>query len=275
MNTDARADTVAPWSVRELMTCVLARELVDGDHLQVGVALPVPEAAVRLAHILHGPNMELVFLGVRMNVHQLEHLPLPAYNWDCRVVRWAESYSDRGHRFEQVRDWHRRVFFIGGLQVDAYGNSNLIGIGADPRRLRLRGPGAVGTPTLTTHVGRYYIVLEHHDRRTLVERCDWVSAVGWDRGGADARRRLGLPGGGPRLCVTPLGVFDFDPVTKRMRLASLHPGVSLEELLDRTGFVPELPATVPITRAPAAHELAVLRRRVDPDGKLRGDRVDA
>ncbi len=258
------------YDVRELMAVFLARDLVDGDHLQVGVALPVPEAAVRLAHIMHGPNMELIFLGVRMNVHELEHLPLPAYGWDCRVVRWAESYSDRGHRFDRVREWHRRVFFIGGIQVDAFGNTNLIGIGDDPQRLRFRGPGSVGTPTLTTHVGRYYIVLNHHDRRTLVERLDFRSTVGWDAGGADARERLGLPGGGPKYCVTPLAVMDFHEHSKRMRLRSVHPGVSIEQVLDNTGFDLLVPETVPVTSPPLGVELDILRSRVDPGGTLRG-----
>lgn len=264
-----RVANAAEYTTRELMAVLLARDLIDGDHLQVGVALPVPEAAVRLAHIMHGPDMELIFLGVRMNVHTLEHLPLPAYNWDCRAVRWAESYSDRGHRFDQVRDWHRRVFFIGGLQIDAYGNSNLIGIGDDPARLRLRGPGAVGTATLTTHVGRYYIVLNHHDPRTLVERCDYVSAVGWDRGGADARRRLGLPGGGPKYCLTPLAVMDFDEHSKRMRLLSVHPGVDVDQVRAQTGFELIVPAEVPVSAPPTVNELEILRTRVDPNGILR------
>jgi glutaconate CoA-transferase subunit B len=259
----------ADYSIRELMAVFLARDLADGDELQVGVALPVPEAAVRLAHIMHGPNMDLIFLGVRMNVHHLEHLPLPAFGWDCRVVRWAESFADRGHRFDNVRDWGRRVFFVGGLQVDPFGNINLIGIGSDPKHLRMRGPGSVGTPSLTTHVGRYYIVLNHHDRRTLVERCDWVSAVGWHIGGADARTRLGLPGGGPKYCVTPLAVLDFAEDSKRMRLHSLHPGVSLEQVRDHTGFDLIVPEHVPTTAPPSPRELEVLRSRVDPDGRLR------
>lgn len=257
------------WSVRELMAVFLARQLVDGDHLQVGVALPVPEAAVRLAHIMHGPNMELIFLGARMNVHELEHLPLPAYGWDCRVVRWTESFSDRGHRFDRVREWQRRVFFVGGIQVDRFGNTNLIGIGEDFNRLRFRGPGSVGTPTLTTHVGRYYIVLNHHDPRTLVERCDYRSTVGWDNGGADARERLGLPGGGPQLCVTPLAVMDFEPQTKHMRLVSVHPGVTVDEVRRQTGFDLLIPDAVGTTAPPSAAELDVLRTRVDPQGLLR------
>lgn len=259
----------ADFSVRELMAVFLARQLRDGDQLQVGVALPVPEAAVRLAHLMHGPNMALIFLGARMNVHHLHEIPLPAFGWDNRVVRWSESFSDRGHRFDQVKDWHRRVFFIGGIQVDGFGNTNLIGIGKDFSRLKFRGPGSVGTPTLTTHVGRYYIVLNQHTPRVLVQQCDYVSTVGWGEGGADGRKRLGLPGGGPQYCVTPLAVMDFCEHTKRMRLCSTHPGVSVAEVVDNTGFELLVPGHVPTTAAPSAEELTVLRSRVDTSGALR------
>ena len=255
---------------QELMAVFLSRELKDGEHLQVGVALPVPEAAVRLAHIMHGPNMELIFLGTRMNVHHLESLPLPAFGWDRRVVRWAESYSDRGHRFDQVKDWNKRVFFIGGIQVDPRGNTNLIGIGENHERLKFRGPGSVGTPTLSTHVGRYYIVLNQHSSRTLVEKCDFISSVGWNSGGADARKKLGIPGGGPKYCVTPLCVMDFTEKEKTMRLKSLHPGVTSEEVELNTGFSLVIPNSVPTTTPPTEEELDVLRTRVDKTGILRG-----
>lgn len=257
------------FTAQELMAVFLARELKDGEQLQVGVALPVPEAAVRLAHILHGPNMELIFLGARMNVAHLENLPMPAFGWDRRVVRWAESYSDRGHRFDDLKHWGRRVFFIGGIQVDPRGNTNLIGVGADPNKLRFRGPGSVGTPTLSTHVGRYYIVLNHHSPRVLVERCDFISAVGWGDGGADGRRKLGIPGGGPVYCVTPLCVMDFTEEERRMRLRSLHPGVTAEAVQAQTGFELVVPGRIPTTRVPSAEELEVLRTRVDRAGILR------
>lgn len=257
------------YSIPELMAVFLARQLNDGETLRVGVASPVPEAAVRLAHLMHGPNMELVFLGVRMNVAHLHTVPMPAYGWDRRVVRWTESYSDSGHRFDRVKDWAKHVFFIGGVQVDAYGNTNLIGVGPDHRRLKFRGPGSVGTPTLSTHVGRYYIVLNNHNPRVLVEKCDYVSAFGYGSGGADARRKLGLPGGGPKYCVTPLGVFDFAEETRRMRLKSMHPGVSVETIKRETGFALEGSASVPETEPPSVEELDVLRGRVDLDGRLR------
>jgi glutaconate CoA-transferase, subunit B len=257
------------YSIPELMAVFLARQLKDGETLRVGVASPVPEAAVRLAHLMHGPNMELVFLGARMNVAHLETVPMPAYGWDRRVVRWAESYSDTGHRFDRVKDWANHVFFIGGVQVDAYGNTNLIGVGNDHRRLAFRGPGSVGTPTLSTHVGRYYIVLNNHNPRVLVEKCDYISAYGWGEGGADARRKLGIPGGGPHYCVTPLCVMDFAEDTRRMRLWSVHPGVSVDLVARETGFTLQMPESIRVTEPPTAAELSVLRERVDREGRLR------
>ncbi|MBF6560971.1 MAG: hypothetical protein IVW56_11825 [Candidatus Binataceae bacterium] len=257
------------YSISELMAIYLSRQLNDGEVLRVGVASPVPEAAVRLAHLTHGPNMDLVFLGARMNVAHLETIPMPAYGWDRRVVRWAESFSDTGHRFDRVKDWGNHVFFIGGVQVDAFGNTNLIGVGADYRRLKFRGPGSVGTPSLSTHVGRYYIVLNSHNPRVLTAKCDYVSAYGWGTGGADARRKQGIPGGGPSQCVTPLCVFDFDDETKRMRLRSVHPGVTAAQVLRETGFEFVLPAMVPVTEAPSAAEINALRTRVDRAGRLR------
>jgi len=257
------------YTIPELMAVFLARQLNDGEVLRVGVATPVAEAAVRLAHLTHGPNIDLVFLGVRMHVAHLETIPLPAYGWDRRVVRWAESYSDTGHRFDRVKDWSNNVFFIGGIQVDPFGNTNLIGIGPDYQRLKFRGPGSVGTPTLSTHVGRYYIVLNNHSPRVLVEKCDYVSAYGWGTGGADARRRMGIPGGGPKYCITPLCIFDFADDSRRMRLKSIHPGVTVDMVKGQTGFEPLIPSSVPTTAGPTAEELHVLRTRVDLDGRLR------
>ena len=181
------------FSPQELMAVFLARDLKDREHLMVGVAMPIVEAAVRLAHLMHGPNMELIFFGTQMNVADIYSLPMPAVRWDIRVVRRDESVSDTGHRFDNVKHWHKRVFFIGGVQVDPHGNTNLIGIGPEYSKLRFRGPGSVGTPTLSTHVGRYYIVLNSHTPRLLVERCDYISAYGWGSGGADARKKLNIP----------------------------------------------------------------------------------
>jgi len=117
-------------------------------------------------------------------------------------------------------------------------------------------------------IGRYYLYVASHDRRIFVEKCDFVSTFGWGEGG-DHRRRLGFSGGGPRYCITPLCVFDFEEQSKRMRLHSLHPGVTVDDVLRNTGFEPIVPPNVPQTVLPTDEELRLLRERVDPGGILR------
>jgi glutaconate CoA-transferase subunit B len=105
----------------------------------------------------------------------------------------------------------------------------------------------------------------------LVEKCDYVSAYGWGAGGAGARRALGLPGGGPKYCITPLGIFDFAEETKRMRLHSVHPGISPERVKQQTGFEIVMRPSVSTTEPPTAAELEMLRSRVDLAGRLRAE----
>jgi glutaconate CoA-transferase subunit B len=161
------------------------------------------------------------------------------------------------------------VFFAGALQIDGYGNSNLIGIGANHAALKFRGPGAIGVCNATVMNSRFHLVVNAHDRRIFVPRCDFVSAYGWGSGGRDARTGLGLPGGGPRYVVTPLCVMDFEEETKRMRIKSVHPGVTVDEVRENTGFDLIVPERVPVTEPPSERELAVLRTRIDARGVLR------
>ena len=259
------------YSTKELMACVIARDLKDGEDLQVGFGLPVPEVATRLAHLNHGPNMNLIFLGAKMNIWENQNSPLPEFSWDNRVVRWSESYSDKGHRFDSIRKWSKRVFFISGLQIDQFGNTNLIGLKRenDLNRFELRGPGSIGVPTLTSHVGRYYIVANRHDTKTFVKKCDFISAFGWGDGGHDARTRLALPGGGPKFCITPLAVLDFEERSKAMRLHSVHPGVSLQQVLANTDFELVVPKCIKETKPPTQKEILTIRNKIDLKGSLR------
>ena len=133
----------------------------------------------------------------------------------------------------------------------------------------MRGPGGVGTASMGTNIGRYYLFVNSHTRQTLTERLDWRSCYGYGEGGADARTKLHLPGGGPRYCITPLCIFDFDDETRRMRLMSVHPGVTVDKVLENTGFKPIVPDRVPTTPAPTEEQIALLRSRIDVDGVLR------
>ena len=255
------------YSVKELMACWLSRDLVDGEFAAVGANFPIPRAAVLLAHFLHGPNMTISMGAFRIDLEGVNQVMTLKYFSDYRPVRWARSAA---YFPIDLFCWSRLdVFFISGIQIDAHGNTNLIGIPSDDGRYKFRGPGSIGTTTLASLAGRYYIVTEHHTPRLFVEKCSLTSALGFGDGSLGLREKLHLPGQGPKYCVTPLCVFDFSPTDRRMRLWSLHPGVSLGQVRENTGFDFEVPENTPVTEAPTPEELDVLRRRVDPEGLLR------
>lgn len=256
-------------SVKEIMATVLARDLADGEWVEVGANLPVPRAGVLLAHLLWGPNMTVMIAMTKANVLNEPVIEEFQLITDQRATRWAEAYYLHDDLVENMKFRRRGVFFAGALQIDRYGNSNLIGIGKDHSALRFRGPGAIGVCNATVMNSRFHLVVNAHDQRIFVPQCDFISAYGWGSGGGDARTRLGLPGGGPRYVVTPLCVMDFEDETKRMRIRSVHPGVTPDEVQANTGFDLVVPPRVPVTEPPSERELAVLRTRIDVRGALR------
>ncbi len=258
---------MAEYSIKELMACWLSRDLADGEYAAVGANFPIPRAAVLLAHFLHGPNMKVGMGAFRVRLDHIDQVMTLKFFSDFRPVRWAEYASCFPL---DLLGFHKLdAFYISGIQIDAFGNTNLIGITEDKNRYKFRGPGSIGTTTLAAVARRYYIVAEHHSPRLFVEQCSQKSAMGFGDGTRGLRQKLGLPGAGPKYCITPLCVFDFNPETCRMQLHSLHPGVTAGQVTDSTGFRVEVPETVMETKPPTPEELAVLRNRVDPEGALR------
>lgn len=255
------------YSTKELMACWLSRDLADGEYAAVGANFPIPRAAVLLAHFIHGPNMKIGMGAFVVNLQGIERVMTLRYFTDFRPVRWAESAAFFPL---DLLGFHKMdVFFVSGIQIDAYGNTNLIGIAGDGNPYKFRGPGSIGTTTLAAVARRYYIVAEHHTPRLFVETCSKKSAMGFGDGTPGLRQKLCMPGAGPRYCITPLCVFDFHPKTYRMRLISLHPDVSLDQVIDNTGFEIEISDAMTVTKPPTTMELEVLRERVDPEGVLR------
>ncbi len=256
----------------ELMATALAHDLEDGEWVEVGANLPVPRAAALLAHLTHGPNMTVMlamtkaYLRAEPSIEEFELIT------DVRAQRWAEAYYPHDRLLAEMRFRRRGVFFCGGIQIDQFGNSNLIGIGPDYKKLKFRGPGGIGTCNATAQNGRYHLVTTDHSPRTLVERCDYVSAIGFGDGTDGLRESLGLTNEGPRYIVTPKCVFDFDTDTRRARLKSVHAGVGVDDVLESTGFVPVVPDDVPVTPGPSQDELTILRERIDRAGRLRAER---
>lgn len=251
----------------ELVAIVLSRELLDWEVGSPGGARSeIPLAAARLAQLTHAPNLAIVTsaVGFVTNIVGKPASPLVHSTTDYRnIYAGAEAVLPFASIFHTKRDW----FFAGGLQIDPYGNINMTSIG-DIKAPKLRGPGAAGLAYASSASTRYYIYLQEHTTRSFQEKLDYVTALGYGTGPHD-RARLGLRGGGPRLVVSPLAVLDFDEATCRMRLKSVHPGRSVDEVLANTAIELVVPKSVPVTRGPSATELEVLRTRVDREGVLR------
>lgn len=269
--TDNRqADALdAPPTPLEIMATVIANDLQDGQWVEVGANLPVPRAGALLAHLTHGPNMTVMLAMTKAYLRDVPVIEEFAFITDVAATRWAEAYYPHDRLLSDMRFRRRGVFFAGGIQIDRFGNSNLIGIGNDPAKLDFRGPGGIGTCNATLQNGRYHLVTTSHSPRVLVEQCDYVSAVGYGDGTPDFRASHGLDPDGPTSIITPLCVFDFGPDTRAARIKSVHPGVTLDEVREQTGFEFRASDDVPVTPAPTAEQLELLRKRIDVTGSLR------
>jgi glutaconate CoA-transferase, subunit B len=250
-------------STNELFAILLARDMRPEDRtVQVGANMPMARAAAVMANFTTHPDMRiLIGLGVHALGGGSEPPGVFPFLFDPRTLA-AEAAMCQGEAFDDV---HRPdVFFMGGLQLDRRGNVNLLGIPGPDGGWKVRGPGGIALASMSTNCGGYYIVMPRHDQRTFVERVSLISALG-DR---TERERLRFPGGGPRLVLSPLGVFEFDAAGD-MRVRSLHAGVSVDQVVEATGFDLGLTGDPPVTPAPTDSELSVLRERVDVHGTLR------
>jgi glutaconate CoA-transferase subunit B len=157
---------------------------------------------------------------------------------------------------------HVDVGFVGAAQIDEHGNINTTYIGSfDKPTVRL--PGSGGGNDIISSAKRIIVIMTH-EKRKMVKKLDYLTSPGFlDEPGA--REKAGLVGGGPSLVVTNLCQMDFHPDTKRMRLATVHPGITIAQVVENSGFDLILPESVPTTSLPTRQELALLRE-IDPDG---------
>ncbi len=156
--------------------------------------------------------------------------------------------------------------FGSAAQVDKYGNCNIVCIG-NYRRPKIRLIGPINQPAHFALFKREYIILDHQ-KRNFVDRVDFISGVGY-LDGPGSREKLGLPGHGPRLIFTDKAIFDFDPETMLVRLKSVHPGISVDEVVANTGYTHDfVPSHVPETPLPTDEEIRIIREVIDPNATL-------
>lgn len=251
-----------PASVNELFAILLARDLREDDRtIMVGANMPMARASAVLANMTTHPDARILLgLGVQNLGNGGAPPGVYPFLFDPRTLA-AEALMFQAQVFDDMN--RPDVFFVGGVQMDRRGNLNLFGIPGEDGGWRMRGPGGLALSTMSTHCRGYYIVMPRHDPRTWVDRVSLISALGDRR----ERERLRFPGGGPRLVLSPLGVFDFDD-DGDIRVRSLHEGVTADQVREATGWPIEVPDDPPRTPAPTDDELTMLRERVDVHGTL-------
>jgi glutaconate CoA-transferase subunit B len=252
------------YNLMELMVCVAARQLEDGRTAVIGTGMPL--AAAMLAQKTTAPNLVILFEAGSV-APKLEKLPISVA--DSYTQTGALMHSNMSDVMEMCQKGLVDYTFLGGAQIDMYGNINSTMLGGDIQRPKVRLPGSGGANDLASFCW-HTLVITPHDRRRFVPRLDFMTTPGYLTG-PGARERAGLPpGGGPYKVVSTLALMGFDPETKRMRVESLHPGVTAEEVSANTGFELSFAHPLPVTPEPTDAELKILREEVDPTGRIIG-----
>ena len=246
------------YSPSELLICLAARLVEDGSMAFVGTGIPM--LAGSLAQRLYAPNLVPVFEFGGVGAI-LEKLPLAV--GDMRTFNKALVASSICDIMETAQRGFIEYGFIGGAQIDMYGNLNTTVIGEQPKP-KVRLPGSGGANDIGSLCWRTIAILPH-DTRRFVKKVAFMTTPGY-LSGPGAREAAGLlPDTGPHRVVTTLGIMGFDPETCRMKLLSLNPGATVEQVRENTGFEMLIADTITHNDPPTAEELRVLREEVDPD----------
>jgi len=243
---------------RELMVIAGGREIRDGERVFVGMRLPL--VAFAFAKRTHAPRALGVFEnGIIRDEPAPETLMTMSDTPNIPGALWSAGTLDVMGLLQQgLID----LGFIGGAEIDRYGNLNTSYIG-DRRRPTVRLPGSGGGGDIASLAKRFVVIMPQ-ERHRFVERAHFITSPGFGDG-AGWRERVGLPGGGPSAVITTLGVFRFDADTREMYLASYHPGQSVDSVRAATGWDLRVAADVSATPTPTSEELAIVRA-CDPDG---------
>ncbi len=248
----------------ELMVCVASRQLEDGASAAIGTGVPC--AAAMLAQKLHAPNLLLFFEAGAAGAL----LPtMPVSVGDSRTTHKAILSSSMADALETAQRGLIDYTFLGGAQIDQFGNLNSTFVGDDYKKPKVRFPGSGGANDLGSFCWKVMVVTPHVKRR-FVEKVSFVTTPGY-LDGPGAREEAGLPKNtGPHRVITDLAVLDFEQESKRMRIIATHPGVTVEQVQENTGFPLLVADNVEQTPAPTDKELDMLRSQVDPMGYVIG-----
>jgi acyl CoA:acetate/3-ketoacid CoA transferase beta subunit len=248
------------YTVDEIMTVLMAREVRNDDVMIVGVATPMVWAAFTLAKVTHAPDAIYHYIMGNTFVMEARQVSLLYLEMNtARTYRFQDSVECTLESLPSEK--LTTIEFFRPAQIDQYGNTNNICIG-DWEKPKIRLPGAAGILDFSMFYARgSFLYTPRHDKRTFVPTKDlfFISGVGFPDGNHSV-----CGGSGPQCVVTNLGYLDFEEKTKRMRLSSIHPGIDIDTVKDSTGFDLIIPDNLATTEPPTEKELKLLREEVDP-----------
>lgn len=250
--------SVQDYNPNELLICTASRLMPDNTTAFIGTGIPM--LAASLAQKMHAPNLVAIFeFGGTGAI--LEDLPLAV--GERRTFHRAVAASGICDIVETAQRGFIEYGFLGGAQIDPYGNLNSTVIG-DHDKPKVRLPGSGGGNDVGSHCWRT-IAIMRHDARRFVENVDFITTPGY-LAGPGTRENAGLPPDtGPYRVVTTLAVMGYHPENKRMMLLATQPGVTVEEVLENTGFELLMADEIVSSPPPTEEELRILREEVDRD----------
>ena len=249
------------YTLRELMAVVAARQLEDGKSVAVGTGLPL--VAAMLAQQTHAPNL-VIFFEAGGIAPQLPILPISV--GDSRTIHRALCTTT----LIDIMDTMRRGFidyaFLGGAQIDMYGNLNSTMIGEDYELPNVRFPGSGGANDFGSLAWETLIIMDRHSTRRFVKKVDFITTPGYLYG-PGTREEEGLSEGtGPSKVITDLCLMDFESKSKRMRLIATHPGITVDDVIKATAFELVIADEIETTTPPTKEDLRILHEVIDPQG---------
>lgn len=252
------------YSVREFLAYAGASVLEDRRSVFVGTGLPI--IAAMLAQRTHAPDLLLVFEAGGIGPQMPE---LAVSVGDSRTFHRAVAASSMHDVMSMSQLGYIDFGFLGAAQIDVYGNINTTVIGAHSAP-KVRLPGSGGANDVGSFAGKLIIIIANQSLRTFVTRLDFITTAGY-LDGPGARERHGLAAHtGPYRVVTQLGIYDFQETTKRLRLISLHPGITATHINENSDFAIEFSDHVKVTPEPTEESLRIMRQQLDPAGIVLG-----
>ena len=248
---------VQDFTRSELMCVLAARELKDGEVVFVGIGLP--NLACNLARATHAPNLVLIYESGAVGA-----VPdrVPPSIGDPALVTGSLMVCSMVDVFQCfLQNGKIQVGFLGGAQVDRYGNINTTVVGGyEHPKVRL--PGSGGACEIAVHAQRTLIVTKLNPR-AFPDKVDFITSPG-QRMKGKTRKELGLPGAGPTRIITDMGILDADPVSGEFVLTAIAPGVALEDVIASVGWPLRSAKPLPLVPLPSEKEIKLLRETLDP-----------